>query len=532
MMTTLMDSPIWQAIGWALLHSLWQFTLLAFLGWVVLRLSPKKGSAALRYNWLASLLTCTALLFVFTLWWMLPQVQLSTVAADTTSWEAASVNPPATASMETGYTASWSTWLPAYFPHIVISWLVGIVLLSLRQGVQYFSLRWYRSHGVKAVPQHLRARWAELQQRMQVNRSVVLLESSLVKGLSTFGCLKPIVLAPVGLLSQLTTAEAEALLLHELAHIRRNDYLHNLLLSSIETLFFYHPGVWWLSHNLKQEREHCCDELVCQSGVDPLTYADALLAAARYSSTFKPTLAMNANAHLSDRITRLLMLGEPAGRRRFLAYHAGFMLSTLLAMVLLLQPLVAQRSANINISMKQPQMLFVGVPNAVNITVSDVPSEALNVASEDPIEIRATGKGKYTIIPLEEGTVTLELSGGGMDTAIIEMEAATLPDPVASIAGKTGGKIGLETFKQQKGIALLPERINKYCTVTSFTMVLVLPEQDPVEVKVEGAAFSPTAKWLIDKAELDGIVYFDDVKCQCEHQEEPIPINSMVFKLR
>jgi len=74
------------------------------------------------------------------------------------------------------------------------------------------------------------------------------------------------------------------------------------------------------------------------------------------------------------------------------------------------------------------------------------------------------------------------------------MEARTLPDPVASIAGKVGGVISLETFKQQEGIALLPAKMNKYCKVTSFTMALVLPEQDPVEVSVEGAAFSQSAK--------------------------------------
>ncbi|NBC06352.1 MAG: M48 family metalloprotease [Bacteroidetes bacterium] len=532
MIKTLMDSPIWEAIGWALLHSLWQFTLLAVLGWLVLRLSPKKGSAAFRYNGLAGLLTCSILFFAFTLWWTLPQAPPSTAAADTTNWEAASVNPPASAPMETGYTTSWSEWLSAYLPYMVMSWLVGIALLSLRQGVLYALLRQYRKRGVQTVPQPIRAKWASLQKRMKVKRPVVLLESKLAKGLSTFGYLKPIVLVPVGLFNQLSEEEAEALLLHELAHIRRNDYLHNLLLSSIEILFFYHPGVWWLSHRLKQERENCCDELVCQSGVDPLTYADALLAAARYSSTFKPILVMNADTHLSKRISRLLKLGKPAGRRRFSAYHAGFMLSTLLAMVLLLQPLAAQRSANINISMEQPQLLFVGVPNAVGITVRDVPTGALNVASEDPMEIRATGKGKYTIIPLEEGTVTLELSGGGMDTTVIEMEATTLPDPVASIAGKVSGEIRLKTFKQQEGIALLPERINKYCAVTSFTMVLVLPKQDPLEVLVDGAAFSESARRLIDKAEPGGIFYIDDVKCQCQHQADPIPINSLVFKLR
>jgi beta-lactamase regulating signal transducer with metallopeptidase domain len=529
MMMTLMDSPVWEAIGWALLHSLWQFTLLAVLGWLVLRLSPKKGSAAFRYNGLAGLLTCSILLFAFTLWWTLPQAQPSTVAADTTNWEAASVNPPASAPMGTSYTTSWSAWLSAYLPYMVMSWLVGIALLSLRQGVLYALLRQYRKRGVQTVPQPIRAKWASLQKRMKVKRPVVLLESKLAKGLSTFGYLKPIVLVPVGLLNQLNEEEAEALLLHELAHIRRNDYLHNLLLSSIEILFFYHPGVWWLSHKLKQERENCCDELVCKSGVDPLTYADALLSAARYSSTFKPTLVMNANAHLSDRITRLLM-SSPEKSPRLISPYASLALSLLLVLSLSLQPLYAQR--NVNINMDQLRTLFVGVPNELNIKVSDVPADKLEVKSDDPIEIRATGNGDYTIIPTEEGSVRLQLSGGGMEANTIEMEAVLLPTPVAAMAGLVGGDLSLELFKEQKGLQLLPAHLNNYCEITSYAVVVIMPKQDPVEFLAKGAAFPEFAFSLINRTVEESIIYIDDVHCQCKHQDEPVPINSLVFKLR
>lgn len=526
------DSPVWEAIGWALLHSLWQFTLLALLGWVLLRLSPKKGSASLRYNWLMGLLTCTVLLFGLTLWWILPNVQAPTAAADNTVWEAASASPPVATPKEAGPTPSWLVWLSSYFPCIVSSWLAGIVLLSLRQGVQYLSLRRYRSRGVRTAPLPIQTKWAELQQRMQIKRSVALLESSLVKGLSTFGHLKPIVLAPVGLLSQLTAAEAEALLLHELAHIRRNDYLHNLLLGSIEILFFYHPGVWWLSHKLKQERENCCDELVCQSGVSPLIYADALLAAARYSSNFKPTLVMNANAHahLSDRITRLLIPNADK-TPRLTSPFVGLALTLLLVLTLSLQPLFAQR--NVNINMDQLRTLYVGVPNEVNIKVSDVPADELAVKSDDPIEIRATGNGDYTIIPVEEGTIRLQLSGGGMEANTVEMEAVTLPDPVASLAGVVGGPISLELFKEQTGLQLLPAHLNNYCKITSYTIAVFDPEsKTAIEAIMQEVDFSTSAKRLVDRTVPNDIIYIDDVHCQCKHQDEPVPINSLVFKLR
>ena len=125
--------------------------------------------------------------------------------------------------------------------------------------------------------------------------------------------MKPVVLLPASALAGLTPQQLEAILAHELAHIRRHDYLVNLLQTLVETLLFYHPAVWWLSRRIRIERENCCDDLAVSLCGDPCTYARALadLEALRGPAR---SLAMAANGgSLLQRVRRLL--GAPTSRR-------------------------------------------------------------------------------------------------------------------------------------------------------------------------------------------------------------------------
>ena len=123
------------------------------------------------------------------------------------------------------------------------------------------------------------------------------------------GFLRPVILAPVGLLSGLRTDQVEAILLHELAHIRRSDYLVNLLQSLVEGLLFYHPAVWWVSHVIRAERENCCDDVVVAMSGDARGYAATLAALEEGRRLREPALAATG-ASLSRRIRRLLRRPE------------------------------------------------------------------------------------------------------------------------------------------------------------------------------------------------------------------------------
>ena len=117
---------------------------------------------------------------------------------------------------------------------------------------------------------------ARLSRRLHITRAITLFESTLVDVPTVIGFVKPVILLPASVLGGLTPQQLEAILAHELAHIRRHDYIVNLLQSLLETLLFYHPAVWWLSRRIRIEREHCCDDLAVSLCGDPLVYARAL----------------------------------------------------------------------------------------------------------------------------------------------------------------------------------------------------------------------------------------------------------------
>src|SRR5205085_4811162 len=102
-------------------------------------------------------------------------------------------------------------------------------------------------------------------------------------------------LLPVAALANLSPAQAQAILAHELAHIRRHDFVVNLLQTIAETVLFYHPAIWWLSNRIRVEREHCCDDIAVDVCGDPLVYVEALTELASWAGSASP-LAMAATA--------------------------------------------------------------------------------------------------------------------------------------------------------------------------------------------------------------------------------------------
>ena len=119
--------------------------------------------------------------------------------------------------------------------------------------------------------------------RLGIRRPVRLLESARVQVPVVIGALRPVLLLPASALTGLAPAQVEAVLAHELAHIRRHDYPVNLLQSAAETLLFYHPGVWWLSARIRAEREHCCDDIAVRVCGDAVGYAEALTSIATWA---------------------------------------------------------------------------------------------------------------------------------------------------------------------------------------------------------------------------------------------------------
>ena len=151
-----------------------------------------------------------------------------------------------------------------------------------------------------------KARISRLCSALQVTRPVRVLTSAAVAVPVVVGWMKPVVLLPLGLLSGLSTPQLEALLAHELAHIRRHDYFVNLLQSLVETCFFYHPAVWWISAQIRKERENCCDDLAAEACGGVLGYASALTALEEMRGATPAYGVAASGGPLIQRIRRIL----------------------------------------------------------------------------------------------------------------------------------------------------------------------------------------------------------------------------------
>jgi beta-lactamase regulating signal transducer with metallopeptidase domain len=201
-----------------------------------------------------------------------------------------------------------------------VCWIAGVSLSWLRLGLAAAHALRLPRRGTTAAPSELEARARELARRLGVARLRVLV-SPRIDVPCVVGVLRPVVLVPAATLTGIPAAQLEALLVHELAHVRRQDFLVNLIQTLAESLLFFHPAARWLSAEIRQEREHCCDDLVVAVTQEPLEYARALAALERRRAA---TLAPAASAgRLRRRVERLLGGGEPSRRATFPAIVAA-----------------------------------------------------------------------------------------------------------------------------------------------------------------------------------------------------------------
>jgi beta-lactamase regulating signal transducer with metallopeptidase domain len=292
----LLHQPAAQAVGWALLHFVWQGAVIGVLTALVL-LALRRSAADVRYVvsaiGLALMLTLPIVTGVQT--WKTsrmtaePGARTADVGARTPS-PAKALNPePRSANVEPRSSVVAPRIVPRapraatlggrfepLLPVLIGIWLAGVMFLSLRLLTGWLWIQRLRTHGAIAAGDSWHRMAARLSRRLHIARTITLLESTLVDVPTVIGWVKPVVLLPASALSGLSPQQLEAILAHELAHIRRHDYLVNLLQTLVETLLFYHPAVWWLSRRIRAEREHCCDDLAVSLCGDPIAYASAL----------------------------------------------------------------------------------------------------------------------------------------------------------------------------------------------------------------------------------------------------------------
>ena len=328
-----------ERLGWVLVHSLWQFALLAIVAFVFQR-ALRRTSASVRYVVLLAQLGLVVAGPLVT-WSQLPAPpQLMAIRSDPVpepavrpapaaqhavpealvSPSAVTVSPPvAIASTAPAFVTTaplpelpkpaWSErvqgtvtpWLSA----IVWGWSLGVLLFAIRPLWSWLTIRRLRTTGISPVPESVQAALAQTARRLGVSPVVRIWQSTIVQVPIVAGYFKPVILLPVSIVTGLSPSQLEAILAHELAHIRRHDYLVNLAQTLVETVFFYHPAVWWLSHQIRCERENCCDDIAVSVIGNRLDYSRALLALEELRAAPTP-LALGANGgSLVSRVRRL-----------------------------------------------------------------------------------------------------------------------------------------------------------------------------------------------------------------------------------
>lgn len=291
------------ALSMTLLHSLWQGLAITLLAAFILK------AFAVRTSSVKYLIKTAAffLLFACSLVTFFILSQTANQITEPIALNNFAIHIATPVVETTSYTDQLIAFLQMHQSWIVLGWAIGAFLFSLRfaAGIAYVK---YLRGGAQPADEEWSETLKELASKLGIQRVVELYESILVQTPLTIGYLKPIVLMPIGLMAGLSTQQVEVILIHELEHIRRHDYLINFIQSLGETILFFNPFVWILSAWIREERENCCDDAVLREGYDPKLYATTLveLESARLQHTGL-ALALTGNKNqLLNRIKRIM----------------------------------------------------------------------------------------------------------------------------------------------------------------------------------------------------------------------------------
>jgi GWxTD domain-containing protein len=299
-------NPAAAALGWTLAHSLWEGALVALalaaaLG--VVHRSRARYAAA-----------CVAMLALLAGFCVTYQICLAQQRMEGPRGALALRPAPPDLGAEPFVVKVPERFHAAeYLPWLAPFWIAGVLFFQLRGVAGWMSARRLRRKGVCAATPFWQHRIDRLAARVRLSRPVTLLESCLAEVPVVIGYVRPVILMPVGLLAGLPAGQVESILLHELTHIRRHDYLVNLLQIVVESLVFYHPAVWWISGVMRAERENCCDDLVVATQGDAFAYAAALTALEQNRAAVRETVLAATGGSLVKRVRRLLV--QPEGPR-------------------------------------------------------------------------------------------------------------------------------------------------------------------------------------------------------------------------
>jgi beta-lactamase regulating signal transducer with metallopeptidase domain len=306
-------TPFFEIAGWTLIHFVWQGTAVGLATAAALRLAARRSPnvryvvacAGLALMMAAPVATARLLSFDVPLGRNGENVQVR-LKPDTTYDKNDKDRDVRSVRRQPGHATTGASALIALAPDVLervpvdrvvravtMVWLLGVSLLLGRMAGGWWYVRRLHRAAMSTPASHWQAACRRIAYRLGLHASAHVVESPLVNVPTVIGWLRPAIILPVAAIAALSPAQVEAVLAHELAHIRRHDYAVNLLQTIAETVLFYHPAVWWVSSRIRAEREHCCDEVAVRISGNAVAYARALAELEAWRNT-APTLAVAA----------------------------------------------------------------------------------------------------------------------------------------------------------------------------------------------------------------------------------------------
>jgi beta-lactamase regulating signal transducer with metallopeptidase domain len=512
------------ALGWTLLHFLWQGAVLALIYAVIDRIT-RRTSAPSRYlvalGALALMPLVVGATFAVEMRTASPTNAIMQREAEINRLYLDAAPTPIARNLTLVFspTVSRRAWIANHMepmlPWVDGVWMIGITLLALRAMGGWYQLQMLRRRARWTVPAEIEHQFHRISEQMRLARQISLRISDEVISPLAMGAWRATVILPVSAVLRMPPSELEAVLAHELAHIRRFDYLCNLFQTAVESILFFHPAVWWLSRTVRERREVCCDEVAVSVCADPIIYAQALLRLEEEKTTrLQLAVALKgSNGSLLRRVK--LVLGDRATAESRTTSGIRVAAAAILAMGLLFGPkvrsviaapiitvsqtrfnhampavsLVAkpqsgsatvkaqprsedQEQANVSVApMPAPNVdvkVKVSAAQAVNLVVSDEATslslssdETSGQSSQGAGESQSTGssssiKGSTYIQEMRAAGYPLDLNND-LDTLIALKSMGVTPDYAKSMASTGLGKPSAHELIALKSLGVTPE---------------------------------------------------------------------------
>ncbi|RYG05818.1 MAG: M56 family metallopeptidase [Chitinophagaceae bacterium] len=325
---TAFNQDIFRAIGWALIHSLWQGGLIAVFAALIMMMTIRSKPSSRYVLLLASflvfpVLVCSTFMVV---------LKSNTVEVESDYVPLFSILPTTGFSE---YLSLIASKIDQFSFILVAIWMFVCLFNIFRLYVGVRKIQTLRNFQTTELSTVWKQWFKQIVARTGVSDSVTIMESALVRIPLVMGFLKPVILLPAGMITGMSAAQLEAVVLHELAHIIRKDYFVNIFQRITESLFFFNPGIRWVSTLLREEREHCCDEFAITRGGGKIIFAESLLAFAEQTNKadqFAVSFAAS-KSQLTQRINRLV---SDKNRKLETSEKLGSLLALLICFVVML----------------------------------------------------------------------------------------------------------------------------------------------------------------------------------------------------